>query len=327
MKRIGTGKLREQNDYRILECLADGMEVSKREVSDITGLTFATVGNILKDFLNNNIIIESETIQPKKGRPTVKYRLNPEYFYSLSLFIYRRNKKNYIHYRVHDAVVNRIEDNTNELRFINADVIKDYILNIVNRYNIKIIGIGVPSIIADGVIVASDIEELKNMNIEEIIYEATGIKTIVKNDMNYCAYGYYDMLEDKQDLCYITFPDSSGPGCGTMINGHLLEGRNHTAGELLYLPFFEYEKNKFTSITYTNHNIALCISCLYSIINPSLIILSGEEMKKMNINNIKQVCLEYIPKESMPNIIYKMNYDEDYLNGILKYIHRHYLAR
>lgn len=35
----------------------------------------------------------------------------------------------------------------------------------------------------------------------------------------------------------MTFPLNSGPGCGSVINGKLIEGENSIAGEILYLPF------------------------------------------------------------------------------------------
>ena len=77
MKRIGTGKLREQNDRLVYKYLALGKPVTKRELSNKTGLTFATIGNILNGFKEQNIVIEKETVVLKKGRPTVTYILNP----------------------------------------------------------------------------------------------------------------------------------------------------------------------------------------------------------------------------------------------------------
>lgn len=326
MKRIGTGKLREQNDYKILDYLCCGNEVTKRELSNKTGLTFATIGNIINDFLKNNIIVQKEVIQLKKGRPSVSYQLNPEYFHSLSLFIYRRHNKNYVHYRINNALLDNLKEEVEELKEITETSILQYIKNLINIDSfIKIIGIGIPSIISNGIIIESDIHELKGMNIEDLVSINTGIRTIVKNDMNFCAYGLYEYLDEKRDLCYLTFPKLSGPGCGTMINGHLLEGKNNIAGEILYLPFFEYVKKRSSNITYTYHNIALCISCLYSIINPSLIILSGEEMERMDIDEIKKECLKYIPEEFIPEMIYKDIYDIDYMNGIQKYINKEFL--
>ena len=66
--------------------------------------------------------------------------------------------------------------------------------------------------------------------------------------MNYTAYGCY-LHNNKKDLCYVTFPLNSGPGCGSVINGKLIEGENSIAGEILYLPFFKYlNKNSYALI-------------------------------------------------------------------------------
>lgn len=63
MKTIATGKLKEQNDYKISDYLSSGNEVTKRELSNKTGLTFAIIGNILNHFLSSSVDISMKWLK------------------------------------------------------------------------------------------------------------------------------------------------------------------------------------------------------------------------------------------------------------------------
>ena len=123
MKRIGTGKLREQNDRLVYKYLALGKPVTKRELSNKTGLTFATIGNILNGFKEQNIVIEKETVVLKKGRPTVTYILNPEFFHTLSIILARKQEQNFFYYQINNSLFEVIKSNQEIIDLTNIDVL------------------------------------------------------------------------------------------------------------------------------------------------------------------------------------------------------------
>lgn len=327
MKRIGTGKLREQNDRLVYKYLALGKPVTKRELSNKTGLTFATIGNILNGFKEQNIVIEKETVVLKKGRPTVTYILNPEFFHTLSIILARKQEQNFFYYQINNSLFEVIKSNQEIIDLTNIDVLLEKIKQIIlSDKKITIIAIGVPSIVFEDIVIESDIIELKNLNLKEEVEKATGIKTVVKNEMNYCAYGFYDKLTDKKDVCYVTFPKQSGPGCGSVINGELLQGHNNIAGEIIYLPIFEFLKHHDQKrINYDENNIALALATLATIINPAYIVITGEALEKINLKLMEEICLQYIPKKFMAKIIYCEDCIDDFFNGIIKYTGQRYL--
>lgn len=329
MSRVGTGKLREQNDRIVLELLFKYYEVTKKELAKYSSLTVATIGTIFNDFLNDQIIIEKEIIYSKKGRPAKKYLLNPNYFHSLCLFVQRKGGNDYVCWQIIDAVSNVVEQGKEELLNIKVEDIVNFIVNILQgNQNIQIIGLGIPAVISNGKIIESDLPNLKNVDLQKVIETATNLKTVLKNDMNYTAYGYYLDAHDKKDLCYVTFPLNSGPGCGSVINGKLLEGQNSIAGEIMYLPFFNYLKQrKQHEFNYSPNNIALSLCCVASIINPSIIILTGEAINSKDLQQIKRVCLEYLPDEFMPELVYREGYEEDYFRGLRELVRASFIIK
>lgn len=324
---VGTGILREQNNHKILKLLVRFSEITKKELAVLSCLSVATVGTILNDFVIKKVIIEKETVYSKLGRPTKVYSLNPDYFHAMCLAFIKKNNNNYLIIKVIDglAACKYIEEI--ELKEVNTSVV----LAIIKKYlilypKIKIIGLGVPAIVSDQQIIESDIIELIGIDLKYEIEREVAMPIILKNDINYTVYGFYCSMVTKKDLCYMTFPKNCGPGCGTVINGTLLEGHNTIAGEILYLPFFNYLKQKeIRNFIYNEDDIALSICCVASIINPALIVLTGEGILNKDIVKIKHKCLEYLPQEFMPEIVVNNDYEKDYLQGIEKIVIETYM--
>lgn len=319
MRRVGTGKLRQLNDNKILRMLIAYMEVSKKELAAYSELTVATVGTILNDFVKEGIVVETESLHSTKGRPTQRYKLNAAYFHTLCVYIRRVNERDWLTWCILDALSCPISEGETEVTGMEPEQMVRLIgKNATADPLIKVIGIGVPAVVSKDRIIESDIPSLVNVNFKEQLEAATQIMTIVKNDMNFSAYGRYAGMEQKQDICYMVFPLSTGPGCGSIINGRLIEGKNSIAGELLYLPFFGYLKQKNQKMVHTPRQIALTICSIASITNPSCIVLTGESIKAEELDEIKAICSEFVPDDFMPVLTYCEDYTKDYLAGIQK---------
>ena len=115
-------------------------------------------------------------------------------------------------------------------------------------------------------------------------------------------------------MSYLTLPKDSGPGCGSIIDGRLLEGTHQIAGEIIYLPFFNYLRDGY--VNYSDDNIAKTIVSLASIVNPERIIFTGDDMNSIDFDNVLLACEAYLPNQFIPKIIKKEDYFEDYFQGM-----------
>lgn len=315
MNRKGTGKLREINDQKVLKYFLDYKVGTKKSIAKATQLSVMTIGTILNTFLKDDIICEKELVYPHKGRPTQQFQMNKDYFHLLIFIVRKENNQYYLSYQIKNALSEVIQENKEFVHKMDSHIIISKIKSIVNNDKlIKEIGIGVPGIISHSIIVDSDITELKGVHLKEELKKEISIPIHIFNDMNCTAYGYYRLLQNKEDICFITFPKKSGPGCGSVINGRLLAGINNIAGEIAYLPFFKYlENNEFE---YSMEQMVMSLACVSSILNPRIIYLTGDGVKLEDIQTIEKKCLRYIPKEFMPHIEYIEKYDDYYLYGI-----------
>ncbi len=316
MTRIGTGKLRQQNDHTVLRLLIENPHMTKKELAQLSSLTVATVGTILNDFVHKGIVQVSDEVHLAMGRPTQRFVIQEDFFHILSIFIQRQNNQNYLCYEIKNALSQILQKETIELDSLEQEMLIKKIIDIYHRdSHIQIVGIGVPAIVSNGVLIESDIPELKGWLLKEQLEQKISCPIIIKNDMNYTAYGYYASQQLHEDICFVTYPSNSGPGCGSMINGQLLEGRNEIAGEILYLPFFHFLSQK-QHVDYSVENVALSLCCIASILNPSIVVLTGEAILASDIEAIEQICLQYIPEAFMPKIYYQQDYNEYYMQGI-----------
>lgn len=313
----GTGKLRQDNNQKVLQYFINYKEATKKEIADFYHLSVMTVGTILNTFLKEQIIYEKEMMFQKKGRPTQKYSLHPHYYHLLILYIMEKDNQYEIFCQVKDALSQLVKEKRLIQEKLNLDKVIKEIKKIINRDSyIQYIGIGIPASVSEDKIIESDIQELKNIPDKSVLESQLGVKISVFNDMKCSAYGYYIHHPYHQNICFLTFPKNSGPGCGSMINGRLLEGKNTIAGEIVYLPVFHFLEKR--SFHYTINDLAQAVSSLSAILNPDLVLLTGERINQKDTLCIEKECLKYIPQKFMPEIKYIKDYRLYYLKGIEK---------
>lgn len=308
MERKGTGKLREINDHKVIDYFIKYKVGTKKEIAENTSLSVMTIGTILNDFLQEKIIRENEMIYPQKGRPTMQFQLNPNYYHLLLILV---NKESFT-YVIKDAL-NQIIKSETEKRIVDGDYLVTLVeKNLKEDSYIHKVGIGLPAVVSNNQIIESDIAQLKEYPLVKKLQEKKKIEVLLYNDMKCSAYGYYQQMVKQENISFVVFSKDIVPGVGSVIDGKILNGKNGIAGEVIYLPMFQYLKNKeFTS---NFEYVIQVLATLISVLNPHVLVLTGDYID--NIEKIKEDLKEYIPQTFIPQIVYLKNYEEYYLNGL-----------
>jgi len=108
-------------------------------------------------------------------------------------------------------------------------------LDYVTRNNLKTvgIGIGVPSIVDDGVVLfANNLPEINNQNLKQIVEDSFCLPTFVDNDANLMGLGEfrYGKIGDASDIVFLTI--GTGIGGALIINKQLWGGYRNKGTEL-----------------------------------------------------------------------------------------------
>jgi glucokinase len=115
----------------------------------------------------------------------------------------------------------------------------------VLRPGVSGIGIGVPTMVKDGVVYsATNIPSWRKVPLKKLMEQRFGIPVYVNNDAKCFALGelHYGAGRGRKNL--VGLINGTGMGCGVVINGRLYTGANGGAGELGHAPYqaeeFEY---------------------------------------------------------------------------------------
>lgn len=298
MERKGTGKLRVINDQKVFDYFINEEIGTKKEIAQKKNVSIMTTGTILNDFLSKGIIVENELIYVEKGRPTHQYKLNPDYYHECMMYV-KKNDCCSIIYCLKNALGELIDSK----KIKKKELVGEDIVNCLNKIieedkYLQYISLGLPAIISNNQVIESDIDSLKEI--------------LLMNDIKCIAYGYNQMHH--QNVCFLTFPKDSGPGCGMILDNQLIDGNNGIAGEVAYVPLFDFlKKREFGN---SLENIIQVVATTIVMYNPHLLIFTGENIKEDDLEAIQKGCPNYVPIHFMPSLKYQENCEDYYFQGL-----------
>ena len=92
---------------------------------------------------------------------------------------------------------------------------------------------------------------------------------------------------------------------GMILDNQLIDGNNGIAGEVAYLPLFDFlKKREFDN---SLENIIQVVATTIVMYNPHLLILTEA---------IQKGCLNYVPIHFMPSLKYQENCEDYYFQGL-----------
>ena len=298
MERKGTGKLRVINDQKVFDYFINEEIGIKKEIAQKTNVSIMTTGTILNDFLSKGIIVENELIYVEKGRPTHQYKLNPDYYHECMMYV-KKNDCCSIIYCLKNALGELIDSK----KIKKKELVGEDIVNCLNKIieedkYLQYISLGLLAIISNNQVIESDIDSLKEI--------------LLMNDIKCSAYGYNQMHH--QNVCFLTFPKDSGPDCSMILDNQLIDGNNGIAGEIAYLPLFDFlKKREFDN---SLENIIQVVATTIVMYNPHLLILTGEDIKEDDLEAIQKGDLNYVPIRFMLSLKYQENCEDYYFQGL-----------
>jgi len=100
---------------------------------------------------------------------------------------------------------------------------------------IKNIAISFAGQVRDGVILYAPNIDLKELYIQKYIEEKYGINLVVENDLNIASIYEYSKYKNLNSMAVLYI--GTGFGCGIVIGGKVLYGKDSFAGEIGHIPF------------------------------------------------------------------------------------------
>ncbi|MFK9090964.1 ROK family protein [Bacillus salipaludis] len=300
--------VKKTNEELIRKILMQRETVTISYLSKKTGLSIATCNNILNEFLQRKEILEFSLSNSTGGRKARQFKLNVNYKLVAGIAVKIEGGARSINLVVADWKGQHIYTDNYEFNRIDYKTIEDVIRKLLSRFQgIKALGIGIPGVANNGVIVISDVEELINEPIKEKLESSFPLKVNVENEMHYTLYGLYqskNYVVPKTEAMVI-FGKDNPPGARFIVNGNILTGSTNFAGELSYIPFYNNRNEQLQRLFNpgtVNEVVSKMIISIISMINPTTVSLTGGLIENVDVKEMYQKCAEVIPEVHMPEI-------------------------
>lgn len=319
-----TQQLKELNVDTIRRLLRCHTKVTKNDLANLSGLSVATCGNILRDMVETEEAYEIEQAKSTGGRPAKTYLLNKDFHHLAALYARRENRQLTLTYQVTNLIGEIISEQTKALDDITIDLLSRSIDQVLSTHpSIHSFAIGLPGVIRDGYVSSCDIVSLGGIELRDHLTSRYDLDFVVENDVNATVLGFYNRLQDNknQSTVYIYYPSSDCLGSGIIINGQILYGKSNYAGEAGFLPFSDY--NGTSDLAKDNPSLfaaqaAKTLMAYICIINPDNMVISGYNISAEIVATIKDELNKLCAQEHQPHLHFEADIKESYLLGLRK---------
>lgn len=307
--------MKQNNAHTVLSALRSSKTSTIKDMAQMTGLSFATVGNVLNGFVERGEVILGEMHSATGGRPSQAYTYNAEYAHVLALSARIRNGKNIISACVGNLYGEAVWQTEQCFDTIQLTSFESMIESTLLAYpTISIAAFSLPGIEQNGVILTNDYTELEGISFKEYFQTKYQLSVVIENDVNAAVLGYGRNTKAVSVLVGIYFPRVFGPGAGVVIDNKILKGFCGYAGEISLLPI----GIDWLSINYENSQevgaaISRLISIFCGIVNPEHIVLYGDFFT----DALKEVIIQEIPAQAIRNIFPTLDYTGDLDSDII----------
>jgi cellobiose-specific phosphotransferase system component IIB len=195
------------------------------------------------------------------------------------------------------------------------DVI-DYVLK--DFPEVEQIGVGVPGTVENGKLYWRDLQA-GWLGVEKILREKYHRDIYIFNDANMIVTGIYWLEDEYRNLMLYFQPVGNiKPGCGIVINGHLLKGKKDIAGEAQYTQKVLSLSRPASELTRdpsgSEELMVKTLVPMISTIGPEAVFIYNQMTPDMD--QLKEDLCRYIPQEYLPDFIYLEEITEYMMTGI-----------
>lgn len=230
-----------------VKCILDAVRfhdmITKKDLSSLTDLSFATVSNLSNELKERGILVDSKMGAKRVGRIPNALTLNYECYMVIALDLQLENTLGL-------AVVNLRNETVSEQLFDithlkDAKEIISFAKKKFDQFlmtypvkNLTFIGVGatIPAVFdsSDGKLMLSSVPVYENLHLKDMLCEAFQLPAYVDNIANVCVLAAYTKYQDYKNIACLDV--SQGVGVGIISEGILLRGKNGYATEVAHVP-------------------------------------------------------------------------------------------
>ena len=239
------------------------------------------------------------TVEPLASMMEIKTKKN-----ILAVSINANGENSHISYRLYNNLQEIVLDSNIIKSNIKLHDVLDALDTVVLQNEmIDVISIALPGVMVEGN-VYSGIIEGGNHQLKELLEKRYEKEIYLINDVNAAVVGYYASQNQYKSIAFLFQPIGRMAGSGIIVNGQLVRGMDHLAGEVALLPL--KLSNEYFTLAYTpdrtlelvNKNIMSIIAIVSpeAIVVYSDLILDSQDVSDEIKKSLSQYSLKVYPK-------------------------------
>lgn len=311
--------LRRYNTGQIRRVLWQGGEYTKQQLAAATGLSVATCNTLLNALEQSGEVLGRKRQMQGVGRQSVCYRINEEHEAFLAVYFDRLQGQDVLTLALLTALGRVVWRKRTAYHALTAGQIGGELEALCREHPVTQIVAGTPSIAENGVIRHCDIPTLENAAVVQEWQQRCGCPVHLENDMHLRAYGYYKTCGDARAVVTLAnFAAHVLPGTATVSGGAVLRGQNQFAGMVGFLPYDMPRAQQLALLAPGTCRplVARAVTSVIALLNPGTVVLTGDLLNAGSIDALREDCLQTIPPEYMPKLVYCTDMTEYYLAGL-----------
>ncbi|POR05636.1 hypothetical protein AU468_00210 [Alkalispirochaeta sphaeroplastigenens] len=305
--------LKEINTRTVLGCLRESGTATVRELAQQSGLSVVTVKAIVEDLVHQEKAFSGGKAPSSGDRPSQRYIFNKRHTLGMAVFTREVNGGDTVFLRVVDLCGETIDAVSCELSAPEPEVLERIIGEKVREFpRLGAIVLGLPGIEYKGDILALDYQSFVGLPLAKHLRTRFEIPVVVENDVNAAVLG-------RECEAYIYFPRKYPPGAGLRIEGKLLKGHRHFAGEVGWLPLgISWGPEIADSFEACCSAAARVTASVTALIDPASIVLYGEHLGEDHLRRIRDIYQALLPAQALPEIHCSEDFTADFERGLKK---------
>lgn len=234
--------IKQHNLKKLITAVRFNDQLTKKDISNLTSLSIATITNLCNELIGKGVLSEGDySSEVRIGRTPNLMKFHYDRFCVLALdFQFDNaigfailNLRNEICYS--DSVRISPTATVEEIVSLAHEKLREIIVEKGIEKQIIGVGASVPAVYDsnDGLIKCSSIPRYQDVPLKKIIADIFGYPAYVDNCANLRAISAYAQSPSSSIICLDV---SQGVGCGVMLDGEILHGKNGYAAEIAHIP-------------------------------------------------------------------------------------------
>lgn len=306
MDKQGLKEIKRNHQYLILKELFLHDSTTMAELIEATGLSQASVRNMVRFFQEKDMIIEKGNNHSTGGRCATRFALKKENYKILCLYI--QNQALYYQLKVYDEV--------KSFGQLKQDL--ESITMFIKKNHVHCCVVAVEGIVKGNQYITDHKDSFKTHTWIEELSQKIKVPVYLENDVKAMHLGY-SYQEKRQNSVYLHM-NQRGVGMSYIHNEYSLSGLHGLSGEIGLLPYktssLNHSLRTCSYQTEFNELVAYLMIMIITMVDPLCISISLDIKWVFEKNEILALIQKSIPFTLSTEIKYQENFDELLYKGL-----------